>query len=86
MNQGRCSESRTSGSSVVKHRVEVVELDAGVIGGETPGDGTDGGVALGHPGRDLLFERLTVRQAAVEALAGEDTQLDLSEPMLLHFL
>jgi len=64
----------------------MVELDAGIVSGEAPVDGADGGVARGDPGRDLLFERLTVRQAAVEALAGQDAQLDLSEPMLLHVL
>src|SRR6266545_3406278 len=63
---------RASGSSVVKHRVEMVELDASVVGGEAPVDGADGGVALGQPGYDLLFEGLAVRQAAVETLAGED--------------
>jgi hypothetical protein len=70
----------------VKHRVEVVELDAGVVGGEAPVDGADGGVALSHPGRDLLFERLPVRQTAVETLAGEDAEFNLTEPMLLHVL
>ena len=77
---------RTSGSSVVKHRVEVVELDPRIVGGETPVDGADGGVARGDPGRDLLFQGLTVWQTAVEALAGEDAEFDLSEPMLLHLL
>src|SRR4051794_24626348 len=38
---GRCTDgnSATSGSSVVKHRVEMVELDPGVVGGEAPVDG-----------------------------------------------
>src|SRR5215471_2126840 len=73
----RPTDKASSGSSVVKHGVEVVELDASVVGGESPVDGTDGGVAGGDPGRDLLFEDLTVRQAAVEALAGQDAQFDL---------
>jgi hypothetical protein len=70
----------------VKHRVEVVELDAGVVGGEAPVDGLDGGVAVGDPGCDLVFEGGAVWQASVEALAGEDAQFDLSEPMLVHLL
>ena len=70
----------------MKDRVEMVELDAGVVGGEAPVDGTDGGVALGDPGGDLTLEGAPVRQAPVEALVGQDTQLDLGEPMLLHLL
>ena len=64
----------------------MIELDASVVGGEAPVDGLDGGVALGAPGSDLLLKGLTVWQTAVETLAGEDAQLDLSEPMLLHLL
>jgi len=70
----------------VKHRVEVVELDAGVVGGEAPVDGADGGVAGGHPGRDLLLQGLTVGQAAVETLACQDAQFNFSEPKMLHVL
>ena len=55
----------------------MAELDAGVIGSETPVDGADGGVALGDPGRDLALKGVSVRQPSVEALAGEDVQLDL---------
>ena len=76
----------TSGSSVVKHGVEMVELDTGVVGGEAPVDGADGSVALGHPGGDLLLQGVAIRQTSVEALAGQDAQFDLSEPMLLHVL
>ena len=64
----------------------MVELDASVVGGETPVDGADGGVALGHPGRDLLLEDLAVWQASVETLAGQDTQFDLTEPKMVHVL
>ena len=46
----------------------MVELDARVVGGETPVDGADGGVTGGDPGRDLLFERLAVRQEAPQLL------------------
>lgn len=58
----------------MKQRVEVIELDASVVGGEAPVDGADGGVALGDPGRDLQFGRLTVRQSAAEALTSQDAQ------------
>ena len=70
----------------MEHRVEMVEFDAGVVGREAPIDGADSGVALGHPGGDLLFEGASVWQSAVKALVGQDAQLDLSEPMLLHVL
>ena len=64
----------------------MVEFDPGVVGGEPPVDGADGGVALGDPGGDLLFQGRTVRQATVEGLASENAEFDLSEPMLLHVL
>ena len=38
----------------------MVELDASVVGGEAPVDGADGGVAVGHPGGDLVLEGLAV--------------------------
>jgi hypothetical protein len=57
----------------------VLELDAGVCGGEAPIDGTAEGVPLGLPGGDLAFEYLPLRDASVEALAGEDAQLDLGD-------
>ena len=64
----------------------MLELDAGIVGGEAPVDAAPCGVAVGDPGGDLPFEGLAVRQASVQALAGEDAQFDLSEPMLLHLL
>ena len=70
----------------MKHSVEMVELDAGVVGGEALVDGADSGVAPGDPGRDLLFEGRMVWQVAVEALAGEDPQFDLGHVQQLPCL
>ena len=77
------AHAEPSGPSVVKHRVEMVEFDAGGVGGEAPVDGADGGVALGDPGGDLLFEGVSVRQAAIETLA-EDAQFDLGHVQPYH--
>ena len=59
---------------------------ASVIDGELPADGGALLVAGVLPGFDLGDEGVTVADAAVEALAGEERELDLSEPMLLHVL
>ena len=48
----------------------MVEFDVGVVSGEAPVDGADGGLARSDPGPDLLFEVLTVRLAF---LALEDS-------------
>jgi hypothetical protein len=49
----------------------MVEFDVGVVSGEAPVDGADGGLARSDPGPNLLFEVLTVRVAFV-ALEDSD--------------
>src|SRR6266508_1625765 len=46
-------EGRAGSSSAVNCRVEVLELDAGILGREAPVHPTTGGVARCLPGRDL---------------------------------
>src|SRR5687768_2291685 len=66
-----------SGLSVVSCGVEVLELDAGVLGGEPPVDPTTGPVAGRLPRRDLPLQGRPVGQATVQALPGQHGQLDL---------
>ncbi len=54
-----------------------MQLAAGVIDGELPGDGGALLVASGLPGGDLGGEGVAVRDAAAEALAGEHRELHL---------
>ena len=70
----------------MKCRIEALELDAGVGRGEAPVDLLAGGVPLLDPRRHLPLDRHPVAQPAVQALALEDAQLDLSVPTLLHLL
>ena len=63
-----------------------LQLDRPVLGRELPIDRPAEGITLRVPRRHLAFERLPVRDASVQALAAEDTQLELNEPMLLHVL
>jgi len=67
----------TSSSSVLSCGVEVLELDAGVLGGEAPVDPATGPVACRLPGRDLPLQGRPISQAAVQALPGQHGQLDL---------
>lgn len=64
----------------------MLELDAGVLGGEPPVHAGPLGIAGLLPGADLGLERCPVRDAPVQALFAQDRQLDLSEPKLLHLL
>jgi hypothetical protein len=66
--------------------VESAQLATGVVDGELPVDGGALRVAGALPGGNLSDEGVPVADASVEALAGEDAQFDLSEPMLLHLL
>src|SRR4029450_5111956 len=54
-----------SSSSVVSCGVEVLELDAGVLGREPPVDPTTGSVARRLPGRGLPLQGRPVAQAPV---------------------
>lgn len=54
-----------------------MELDSGVRCGEAPGDRAGTGVAVVCPGRGFGGEGVTVANAPVETLTGENAQLDL---------
>src|SRR5512132_1513689 len=66
-----------SSSSALSCWVEVLELDAGVFGGEPPVDPATGPVARRLPSRDLPLQGRPVGQATVQALSGQHGQLDL---------
>jgi hypothetical protein len=71
---------RPSSSSVLSCGVEVLELDAGVLGGEPPVDPATGAVACRLPRRDLPLQRRPVGQPPVQALPSQHGQLDLGMP------
>src|SRR5215207_3314422 len=71
------STAAASSSSALSCWVEMLELDAGVLGGEPPVDTTTGPVARHLPGCDLLLRGRLVGQAAVQALLGQHGQLEL---------
>jgi transposase-like protein len=75
--RGLKQERSTSSLSVVSCGVEVLELDAGILGREAPVDPTTGAVAGRLPRRDLPLQRRPVAQAPVQALPGQHGQLDL---------
>jgi hypothetical protein len=62
----RCASS----SSVLSCGVEVLELDAGVLGGEPPVDPATGAVAGRLPRRDLPLQGRPISQATVQAPLG----------------
>jgi hypothetical protein len=55
----------------------MLEFDAGILGGELPIHAGYGGVPLGFPGGDFGREGALVGDATIQALAGENRQLDL---------
>ncbi len=57
-------------------RVEVLQFDAGVGGGEAPVHGGVGAVARFLPGGDLLLERDVIGDAPVQALPAEHAEFD----------
>jgi len=61
-----------------------VQFGACIVDGELPADGGALLVAGVLPGGDLGDEGVAVADASVEALAGEQRELDFSEPTLLH--
>src|SRR5687768_16924981 len=69
----------TTAPPQLKRWVQVLQLDAGVLGPELPVDAAAGGVAPRFPGGDLPLQGRPIRDAAVEALAGQDAQLDLGD-------
>lgn len=56
-------------------RVEAFQLDVGVSGGKAPGGLGIVNIALVKPSCDLAFERGLIRDAAIQALTGQDRQL-----------
>src|SRR6266511_6098127 len=66
-----------SSPSVLNCRVEVLELDPGILGRETPVHPTTSSVAGRLPRRDLPLQGRPVGQAAVQALPGQHGKLDL---------
>jgi hypothetical protein len=68
-----------SSSSALSCGVEVLELDAGVLGREPPVDPTTGPVARRLPGGDLSLQGRPIGQATVQALPGQHGQLDLGQ-------
>ncbi len=59
-----------------------VEFNTGLVEGELPVDGSAGGVALGHTGRDVGRQFSLGRDALVQALAGDGGEFgfDQAEP------
>ena len=55
-------------------RVESLEFDPSIGGGEAPVNGGPLDIAIMHPGGDLIDEGGFVRNAAVQALAGQDAE------------
>src|SRR6266508_4138872 len=55
----------------------MLELDAGIRGGEAPIDGAAGGVAVSLPGGDFALQCGPVGEATVQALLRQHAQLDL---------
>src|SRR3954451_20715736 len=55
----------------------MAQLGAGLLTGEAPLDGRVLPVAVGLPSGDFAFERRPISEAAVEALAAEDGELNL---------
>src|SRR5215218_4209076 len=58
--------------------VEASEFDAGILGCELPFDLRSGGIAPLRPAGDLALEGVLMGDAARQALARQDAQLDLS--------
>jgi hypothetical protein len=66
-----------SSLSALDCRVEVLELDSGILGRKAPVDATARSVAGRLPGRDLPPQRRLVGQPPIEALLGQHGKLDL---------
>jgi hypothetical protein len=66
----------TSALLLLNRRVQALQLDAYIVGGEAPVDAPSGGVAPVLPGPPLLLEGRCVGDPSVEALPPEDAQLD----------
>jgi hypothetical protein len=69
------NSARTSDSRVLHSRVEVLQLDAGILSGEAPVDATASSIAGRLPRRDIPLQGRLVGQPAVQALPGQHDQL-----------
>jgi len=67
----------TSAQDGLACRVQLAQLDAGVLGGPLPLDGFGVSVAVAAPGGHFGGHPGLFREAAVQALPGQDTQLAL---------
>src|SRR6266511_747439 len=67
----------TTSSSGLNCRVEVLELDPGILGREAPVDATTGSVACRLPGHDLPLQRQPISHPPIQALLRQHAQLDL---------
>ena len=69
-------QQHTSASLVKRllfyNRIETLELDARISGGELPVHLDAPAVASFFPGSDLLDERILVSKALIQALPGQD--------------
>ena len=76
----------TSGPSWQHRRVQALEFDAGISSGEPPIDVVLVDIAVVPPRADFVDECVSVRNAAVQALASQHAQLRLGHvepaPML----
>src|SRR5262245_8184629 len=70
-------EPTTSGLNQLKCRVEALQLDAGVSGCKAPVSFDVMNIAVAEPGGDLPLEVATVRDAPIETLTGQDSELGL---------
>src|SRR6266536_3227697 len=66
-----------SSSSGLNCRVEVLELDPGILGREAPVDATTGSVACRLPGHDLPLQRQPIGHPPIQALLRQHAQPDL---------
>src|SRR5262245_27592351 len=61
----------------LKCRVETFQLDAGIGGCKAPVSFDVMNIAVAEPGSDLSLEVATVRDAPIETLTGQDSELGL---------
>lgn len=74
-----CIFEASSSPPLLKLWVESMEFCSGVADSESPMDATVVGVSLGFPGRQFASEFFSAADAAVQALARQDTEFDLRD-------
>src|SRR5262245_51308863 len=70
-------ELKASGLNQLKCRVEALQLDAGIGGCKAPVSFDVMNIAVAQPGGDVSLEVATVRDAPIETLTGQDSELGL---------